>query len=262
MSRQDDMNRTPDERQALEALRSLPKPRPSAEARERARAAFLAAEPPVSAPVRRPGRSFWVPLAAAAVLLVAALGAWNYIDTPRGTWTVTDVVNADGVTNAPATGDMIPSGTFATAPESELEMQLGRELRFRMLGGARIEVPEAPRRIWPGEIVIAVHEGEVFGTTGGQKLDVPVRIIAAEAEAVITGTTFAVFQDSTGTCVCMWTGSVVVTSRHDGNVFTLVPETKFYIYPDGSTSGALPLDGMERMKLQMMEDAGILELGD
>ena len=49
-----------------------------------------------------------------------------------------------------------------------------------------------------------------------------------------------------------------MTNRHDGSTTAMQPETKFYVYPDGTVSGALPLDGMERMKLSMMADGGIL----
>jgi ferric-dicitrate binding protein FerR (iron transport regulator) len=111
-------------------------------------------------------------------------------------------------------------------------------------------------------MVIAVRSGEIYGTTGGQKLDVPLRIEATEAIADVYGTTFAVFEVEEGTCVCLWLGTVKVTSRQTGEVFDMLPETKFYVFRDGTTSGALPIDDMERMKLSMMEEAGLLELGD
>jgi hypothetical protein len=91
---------------------------------------------------------------------------------------------------------------------------------------------------------------------------VPLRIEAQQAIADVYGTTFAVFEVEEGTCVCLWLGTVVVTNRADGSTFDMLPETKFYVYKDGTVSGALPIDDMERMKLSMMEEAGLLELGD
>ena len=54
MSRRDDMQHTPDERRALEALQGLDRPRASSEARARAKAAFLAGEAPAEAPAPAP----------------------------------------------------------------------------------------------------------------------------------------------------------------------------------------------------------------
>ncbi len=274
MSRRDDMQHTPDEQQALGALRALDRPRASSEARARAKAAFLAGEAPAEAPAPasapvvplRPNRfRVFVPLAAAAVLLVALFGMWQYASGPRAMWNVTDVVEAGGVQGLPTETGMlmkVDPVTVTTGPESEFELQLGDMLRFRMLPGAEVELPAIPRRWNPEPMVIAVRSGEIYGTTGGEKLDVPLRIEAAEAIADVYGTTFAVFEVPEGTCVCLWLGTVKVTNRHDGATFDMQRETKFYVYKDGSVSGPLPIDDMERMKLSMMEEAGLLELGD
>jgi ferric-dicitrate binding protein FerR (iron transport regulator) len=268
MSR-DETQYTPDERQAIGALRALDRPRASSEARARARAAFLAGEPPTLASVpavpEGPSRlRFFVPLAAAAVIVLALIGMWQYAVGPRAMWTVTDVVAAEGVEGVPTEGMlMTPEAvTVRTGPETEFELQLGSMFRFRMLPGAEVELPEPPRRWHPEPITIAVRSGEIYGTTGGEKLDVPLRIEARNAIADVHGTTFAVFEVEDATCVCLWLGSVVVTNRSDGATFDMVPETKFYVYDDGTVSGALPIDDMERMKLSMMEEAGLLELGD
>jgi ferric-dicitrate binding protein FerR (iron transport regulator) len=268
MSR-DDMQYTPDEQQALQALRALDRPRASSEARARARAAFLAGQEPQLevAPPEVPGPSrlrFFVPLAAAAVLVLAFIGMWQYASGPRAMWSVTDVVEAEGVEGVATEGMLMQTDpvTVTTGPQSEFELQLGRMFRFRMLPGAEVELPRPPRRWKPEPITIAVRSGEIYGTTGGQKLDVPLRVEAQNAIADVYGTTFAVFEVEDATCVCLWLGTVVVTNRADGSTFDMVPETKFFVYDDGTVSGAVPIDDMERMKLSMMEEAGLLELGD
>jgi hypothetical protein len=39
---------------------------------------------------------------------------------------------------------------------------------------------------------------------------------------------------------------------------SLEPETKFYVYIDGRPNEVQPIDDMERMKLSMMQDGGII----
>jgi len=254
MSSRENSQRTPDEQRALGALRGLDRPRASAEARERARAAFMAV--PAEAAPRRSAAVWWVPLTAAAMIALAAFGIWQVGRGPTALWRVTDVVVAEGVRGAPGEGFVMTAGTITTGPESELELQLGDQFRFRMLPGTTIELPPAPRRWRPGELRIAVTSGEIYGTTG--ELDVPLRVRAAYSEARITGTTFAVFQTDTSSCTCLWEGSLTVTNLHDGVSVALTPQHRFYVYDDGTVSGAQPLDGMEIMKLQMMKDGGIL----
>jgi len=272
MSRQDDIQRTPDEQRALDALRSLPRPSARDAARARARAAFLEAAAPVAAPGERageggrehpdarPGRrsNFWVPLAAAAVVAMAIFGIWQVATGPSMIWRVTDIVEAGGVEGLPEKGDIVDGRTLVTGPESELELQLGGELRFRMIPGTEISLPAPPRRWRPGPMELVVERGEIYGTTGGQGLTVPLLVRGDEAEARILGTTFAVFQDTLGTCVCLWEGEVTVHSLLDERTFDLVEGTKFYVYTDGSVSGPLPLGDMETMKLQMTAEQGLL----
>ncbi len=300
MSHDDDRNQgtsgfSADERQALVALRTMPRPRASDAARQRALAAFLgdvtadvdkARDSGASATDRelprqdlsrqelpriepRPdaGGRRWQGWALAATVVLAILAGFWYGGQPRYDWVVTDVVEADGIVaeGIEAAGDLgrgatVASGRISAGPTSELELQLGDQLRFRLLPGTSIELPPAPRRWLPGTQTIVVHTGEIYGTTGGQVLEVPLHITAQQAEARLMGTTFAVFQNDDGTCVCLWQGCITVFPRDGGESVMMEDEKKFYVFTDGSTSGLVPLDGMERMKLQMMADGGILDL--
>ncbi len=279
MSPRDRMDHTPDEQQALDALRSLPRPAGRDAARARAREAFLAAAAPVQASAEhggghggehggehpdlrgrtaRRGGNWWVPLAAAAVIAMALFGIWQTATGPSMIWRVTDVVAADGVTGLPGQGDMVDGRVLVTGPESELELQLGDELRFRMIPGTEIELPAPPRRWHPGPMQLVVRRGEIYGTTAGGGLTAPLHVRGQQAEARILGTTFAVFEDSLGTCVCLWEGDVTLHSLLAEETWELQEGTKFYVYEDGSVSGPLPLDQMETMKLQMTAEQGLL----
>lgn len=276
MSQKDDMrngpdNPTPEELRALEALASLPRPQPTVVARERARAAFLAEAPTAgeqpaggepSGPQRPPRRSrSWLALPLAAVLGGACLlAAWYGLQSDTE-WLVTDVVAPAGIetaTPALAQGSEVQAGTLTTGAESELELQLGQELRFRMLPGSQIELPAPPGRWFARTRTLRLEKGEIYGTTGGQELSFPLQFETLEVTAQLTGTTFAVFRTAEGTCVCLWTGRVEVTPRDTGQAMSLAPETKFYVYNDGRPSEVQPIDDMERMKLSMMHDGGII----
>lgn len=260
MTEHDDIDRDPQrtaaEQRALAALRVLAPAQPSAAARARARAAF------VSGPPARRVASTWVPLALAAVLVVALFAAWRWAAQPRYQWRVTDVVAPAGILAASGdvqVGGVQRGGPLRTAPDSEIELQLGEEFRFRLLGGSSIELPAAPPRWYSGEILITVLEGEIYGTTGAGTLDLPLRVVARDAEAEIRGTTFAVFQEPEFTCVCLWEGTVLAGSRVAGSTarVQLPDQHKVMFYPDGSVSENLPLEPAERMKLQMMADGGV-----
>lgn len=256
MTRRDDMNHSPEASKALEALRRQPVPRASNEARQRARAAFMAAEAPAGPTQGQKQQTWWVPLAAAAMLAMAVFGIGQWANGPSALWRVTDVVQADGLTGAPAEGFVMEAGRITTGPETELELQLGNQLRLRLLPGTELELPPPPRRWRPDEMTLTLAAGEVFGI--GEGLDAPLLVIARHSETLITGTTFAVFQTEDASCTCLWSGSVDITNRSDGTVYTLQPGKRYYVYADGTTSGPQPLDAMETMKLQMIHDAGLL----
>ena len=262
MSGRDDMRHTPDEQRALDALRGLGAPRASDEARTRAKAAFLsepAEERPtvqIPRPESRRQARIWVPLAAAALIALAAFGIWSFGNGPTALWRVIDVVEVAGVTGAPGEGFILEYGQISTGPETELEIQLGDQFRFRLLPGTTIELPRPPRRFQPDELVITLTSGEIYGIA--EDLDAPVRVIARNSETLVRGTTFAVFQTPDASCTCLWSGWVEITNRIDGSTVVLEPNKRFYVYDDGSVSGPQPLDAMETMKLQMMHDGGLL----
>lgn len=258
---------SPAEQAALQALRELPRPVASPVARSRARLALVtgseAKSPRDVREVEPRRRFFWMrfaaPVAVAAAAVLVALIVHG--TRPAHQWFITDVKEPAGITADAETleaGARIAAGTVTTAEGSELEIQLGDQLRFRMLPGASITLPEPPGRWFGKERTIRLADGEIYGTTGSEPLAFDLSVETEEATARIFGTTFAVLRLDVGTCVCLWLGGVEVTPATGGPVTRLREEMKFYVYNDGRPSEMVPIDDMERMKLSMTHDAGLV----
>nr|MEE4269666.1 FecR family protein [Candidatus Krumholzibacteria bacterium] len=251
------------ETRALAALRRLPRAQAPVEARDRARAAFLegarASAPPPPQSAHKSRRGFlWSTVGLAAALVAAFL----FGSTPSDQWVVLDVVQPEGVTapggQALATGHRLEAGTLVTAPGSEVELQLGDRLRFRMLPGTRLELPAAPGRWFDRGRELTLSSGEIYGTTGGQKLGFPLVFATEELTASLTGTTFAVFRTPEASCVCLWEGGITVVPVSGEVAPIVLPELRrVWVYRDGRAPEILPLSDMETMKLQMTEEAGL-----
>ena len=248
-----------DEGRAIAVLRRLPRAQASAEARSRARAAFLAPALGEGARTRRRSLAFVLP---AAALLAAALALFMIGTAPTAQWVVLDVVGPAGVTT-PAGGTVVigtrlKSGTVATADGSELELQLGDRLRFRMMPGTSVSLPSAPGRWFNRDRELQLTSGELYGTTAGQKLGFPLRLVTDELSATLTGTTFAVFRTPEASCVCLWEGGITVvpSAGADASV-VLLPHQRVWVFRDARAPEVLPLSDMETMKLQMTQDAGL-----
>lgn len=251
------------EAKALSALRRLPRAGADPEARDRARAAFLAAAASADTDQARRSSRFGNLLGAVAVM-AALLAVAIFGRAPTDEWIVLDVVNPAGV-EAPAgsglnKGDVIEPGTLACAPDAELEVQLGDRLRFRMMPGTRIELPAGPGRWFNRGRELSLASGEIYGTTGGNKLDFPLEVITDELTAQLTGTTFAVFRTDEGSCVCLWEGGITVTPAATPTEPTfLEPQRRVWVYRDGRPREVLPLTDMEIMKLRMTSDGGLAD---
>lgn len=270
MTRNGHDNERPDERKlsaeeqaALQALRQLPRPVAPPEARRMARDAFLHGKDPANpAPAPRPERrslSLLLTLTTAFAAILVAIGVYG--TRPAYDWYVTDVVEASGVqADAPSIekGIRLTAGTITTTGDSQVEIQLGDQLRFRMLPGTKIQLPESPGRWFNRSRTIDLLAGEIYGTTGGKPLDFDLRVHTAEANAHIMGTTFAVLRFDFGTCVCLWTGELMVEPMSGDEGIMMPDEMKYFVYNDGRPNEMMPIDDMERMKLSMTQDAGLM----
>lgn len=258
-----------DAARALDALVRLPGAKPSDEARAQARAAFLSGGDAGSGDISvvtpwKTSRRGWLSLAAAAVLAIVVVGWFG--STPTEDWVVLDVVNPSGVTVAEgssAVGDHVSGGRLVTGPESELEVQLGDQLRFRMIAGTTLDLPRPPGRWFGRDRRLELAAGEIYGTSGGGKLDFNLVFGTGELEARLTGTTFAVFRTVEASCVCLWEGGIAVAPLVGNDAPVILDEKqRVWIYKDGREPEILPLSDMETMKLQMVHDMGLAPSGD
>lgn len=279
----DRAGRTEEEEAALAALRRVEPPVVPDEVRERARRAFLTGRPEVGPPHRIEDRSMrrgrvrprgtWVAAiaAAAAVVLLVNTGL-----QPVGVWRVTEVVAPDAI-ELPAGVSAVPGARLRATRHSpvrvgeasELELTLDARrhapasserpsaaprLRVRLISGTEASIPAPPAR-WVGRNrTLEVRHGEIFGATSGP-LGFRLRLRTLEAEAVLSGTSFAVIRNEEATCFCLYRGHLDITDRKSGRAVALPLEHRVVIYRDGRPPRLEPITDRERMKLSMMDAA-------
>ncbi len=254
---------SPEDQRLLDRLRQEPRPTAPRALRERARSAFVdggLASPPVeSTPALSPRRArTWPALVAVAALLAVAVIWWG--GQPGEVWTVTDVVARTGVNiekGCGNPGEHVHPGTLATSDTSQIEIQLGFDIRLRLLEGTRIQVPEAPGRWFGGSPTLTLEAGEVYGTTRGP-LPYTLVLATGEATAHLQGTTFAVFRTDEATCFCLLDGSLRVEPAGQ-EALELPVGNRVFVYRDGRAPTIESLSDMERDKLTMTRDAGVMD---
>lgn len=255
---------SPGEQQVLDALQRMARPAASAQARQQARDAFVHGAVPLqrrsvvdAGTVQRIRR--WPVVAAIAAVLAFVVVGWGMLPDDR--WVVTSIAApagvrfADGQGGTLQVGSVLGNGQLETAAESEVEIMLGSDLRLRLMPGTRIQLPREPGRWFWRRRTLYVHAGEAFGTTGPQPP--PLQLATDEAIARFTGTTFAVFRNDDGTCVCLLEGGIQVSPRDQQPPVQVPSGQKFYVYTDSRPTELVPIDSMERMKLNMIRDAGV-----
>lgn len=255
----------PGEESVLAALRQVPVSRAPEAVRTGARRAFLAGEvaggmPPAAAEPRRVAarrpRFLAIALASAALIAIVA----GYGASPSDEWRVRELVTPQGVTAGsdhltPEVGDVMRPGLLTTGPESELELQLGRRLRVRLLAGTQLVLPPPPGRWFGRDRALEVARGEAFGTSAGA-LGFTLRLTTPEAVATLTGTSFAVIRGAEATCFCLYRGALDIVAGAAGKV-VLPVEHRVFIFRDKRPPQVEPIDARERMKLSMIDGAGV-----
>ena len=257
--------------EALLALRQMASPKAATSVRDRARRAFLhgaqGQEVFTASPARPVSKSFSViklrqqrsnrlitfALAASVLLMLFGYGA----QAPHR-WQLTNVADPDNDLRGRTdryVGSFLTAGVLETPEHGDFELTLGAALRLRMAPCSGIVLPQAPRRWNPDVVTIAVNHGELFGSTGGHSLPSEVLLVTDELTARITGTTFAVFRIPEASCVCLLEGNIRIVPKVGGQGPIDVPAGfKCLIYKDGRPAEIVPIDGMERMKLEMILD--------
>ena len=254
-------------RRALSALgRAAAPPAAPAEAELRAREAFFAGATGAALPGAEgrprsaaPGRRSWRRrLVAGVAAAAAALAFFSWAAAPRSGWVVVDLHMADEVLVAgrpPVIGAEVEEGAVQTTPCSEVELSLQDRLRLRFLSDARADLPPGPGRWFGRSRTLRVDKGEVYGSTGGAPLDFRLWIETDETRAVLAGTTFAVIRLEDATCLCLYDGRISFLPRGAETAIELPVGQRVFIYNDSRPLRFEPLDGRERMKLQMLDEA-------
>lgn len=211
---------------------------------------------PQPAPDRRQPARWIVPLAGVIMLAMAGYGIVEFGGGPRALWRVVDVAEPGGLAGAPADGFVLEYGRVTTGPGTTLELQLGDQLRLRILPGSDLDLPAPPRRWRPDSLVVALRQGEVEGIAGD--LDVPLRVTTRNARVLIHAGAFAVFQDADASGAALWDGTAEITDSDRGATHTLLPRHRTHITDDGTTPEPQRLDDALARRLQGLHDAGLL----
>jgi ferric-dicitrate binding protein FerR (iron transport regulator) len=260
---------------AIAVLARLPRSTAPDSAKESARMAFLhgsvverldrddsamdrTSDKSTDKPGRNPRR--WINLLLAAALGMVAV-FW-FGSQPVEQWVVMGITSPEGITIAGegqlAIGTTLESGLVTTGAESELVFQLGDKLRLNMQPETSLTLPKPPGRWFGRNRRLPLTSGEVYGTSGGQKLGFDLVFSTPELEARLTGTTFAVFRVDVASCVCLWHGGIAVTPLIGNYDMIQLPEkNRVWIYKDGREPELKSLDDREIMKLQMTHDGGV-----
>ncbi|MEK7349010.1 MAG: FecR domain-containing protein [Candidatus Eisenbacteria bacterium] len=267
---------------AREAVRGLRPVAPESAYRAGLKAAFASGEiagraarggaakvpEPSILPLPFPGRHrLWTGIAVAAALVVAVITgilnqgpAWR-IAGVRGEGSILLDGKFVSVTDASVIGRRIPAGVRVEVTNAaELDLRADGVMVMQVTGGTDLILPPSPPRWFARRSALHVQEGEIRVTTGpafqGARLD----MTTPDAEISATGTTFAVILERTGTCVCVFEGTVAVGPR--GTAPAPVSSGNLrYIFRDGSAPADKPMRDMERTKLGMFRNTQMAALG-
>lgn len=249
-SEREELDVTPEEREALRYLGTAPEPAPGVGARDRARASFLTGAPDsivVPIPSRKSLLRRFAPLAAAAA--IAGLALWGTI--PTDVWTVVDSGGDVAFAGHPASaGADFTSGVVETGPDAWMEARLGDRLRIYIRPDSRVSLPRGPGRWFGRRRTLHVATGEMLASSGQRPLAFTLGIDTSVATADILGTTFAVRRNDLGTCICLLEGAVDV--HCDQGEISLPVRQRLQVYEDGRKPELQNLDPRELAMLERL----------
>jgi ferric-dicitrate binding protein FerR (iron transport regulator) len=270
--RHGDLELTDDEREALSLVGSTPVPAASADARERARVAFLTGrrlgrpeapavafgererESPPRGPAVSPRRAIGGLALAAGVAGLIFLGG-----LPSESWRF---VESEGSANARLDGEAaragapFRSGVVEAGPDERLDVELGETIRICLLPGSRARLPSGPGRWFGRTRALSLERGELFASSGDRELGFELAVRTREASVHLVGTTFAVRRNDLGTCICLYRGEVTVLSADGSDPIRLSPDRRVQVYSDGTAPTFHPIDAPARELLTELHAAG------
>jgi ferric-dicitrate binding protein FerR (iron transport regulator) len=256
------------ERRASEQLRALP--RVPAEPEFRARLAREFASGQIEHATRRAGvirlpwhrreMTRWAAAAAAAAALIVAVLALN--QGPE--WRVVSLhgrglATLDGREVALGDGAQLdrmlrPGVQLALPSDADLLLQAGDQMMLAVDPGSVVTLPGAPGRWFARRAQGRVDAGTMRVTTGAAFHGAALAILTPEAQVRVTGTTFAVICEPTGTCVCVLEGTVRVGPLGAG--MTEVPGgMRGYVFASGAPMAHAAMRPDEEIKLGRLRAA-------
>lgn len=252
-----------DARLAKEALDALPRgagaPRPDPAYRARVKASFARGG--------RRGAGWWpMAAAAAAILLVVLTGLLNQ----GPSWRITGMrgagsVRLDGkpisVADASALGTRVPAGVRVEVTDgAELDLRADGILALQCTAGTDLILPPPPPRWFARRSALHIQEGAIRVSTGPAFKGAKLAVTTPDAALAVTGTTFAVILEPTGTCVCVFEGMVRVGPR-TGPGAPITSGKRRYVFRDGRPMEDATMRETEHAKLGEFRDAQRVAMG-
>jgi len=203
----------------------------------------------------RPVPTWQTTVAIAAIILAIVMAgvfnqgpAWR-ITGVRGTGTVRLDGMSVSVADASALGRPLPAGVrIEVSDGAELDLRADGVMAMQCTGGTDLVLPPSPPRWFARRAALHIQRGEIRVTTGPTFKGAKLTVRTPEAALAVTGTTFAVILESTGTCVCVYQGTVMVGPPGARGVPVRSGRLR-YIHRDGSAPSEGPMRGVERDRL-------------
>ena len=213
----------------------------------------------------RPGWRYTVAAAAAivAVVLTGILNqapAWR-ITGMRGAGTVRLDGKPVSVADAAMLGRSVPAGVRVEVTDgAELDLRADGLMALQCTAGTDLILPPPPPRWFARRASLHVREGEIRVATGPAFKGATLAITTPDAALAVTGTTFAVILEPTGTCVCVFEGMVQVGPR-DGPAAPVTSGKRRYVFRDGRPVEDAAMRDVEHVKLGAFRDEQMAAMG-
>lgn len=207
----------PGEERIAALIRNLPEVKADEGFRDRLRSefskgAFGAAEAPATdtAPPSRP--RWWMWVAPAAAVLVAALILVNRGPAASVLEVTGEVRNLSG--DAPRIvqpGQNLAAGSKIEVPENgSLDLIVRGTALYELAGGTRMSLPASPGKWFNRAVSCTLSAGEIRLITGPNFSGSELRVFTPEGIVEVTGTLLSIQASSMGTCVCVVEGTARV----------------------------------------------------
>jgi hypothetical protein len=147
-----------------------------------------------------------------------------------------------------------PGATVSVPEGAELELASAGDMVVQITAGTEFTVPASPGRWFGRDVAAAVRNGTIRVTTGPSFAGARLRIDTPEAMVEVTGTTLAVICEPTGTCVCVYEGTVRVSDRQ-AEAQPVSSGHRRYVFNNGKPPESAEIRPTEVGKLGEFRDA-------